>query len=364
MNNKVITSINKLFMLMILSGLLLFISSCGDSASKPDKYSFYESTVDTSKPIAWGNDRDIYVFCDDSVWKYLQELLKQSLERDMFVVVNEKYFNIIRGDIREIDTLMKYKNLLFMGSLKSRAAVSTHLRNSMDKRMIQRIQNSGGEMFVAKNRWVKDQLVVYVVGSNLENLLKLNIMQSNRLFNLFLNRLGERLAYQAYQTKLIPTEFFDLFPFTLKIPENYKLFSDDKKNHFLSLLYRIRSESRDFPDKYISVYYEDMPIDTLKLNWILERRKDIAWKYYDEDEFDPKMLRSERLDFGKYKAWRIFGPWKNMKHDIGGGFQSFAFYDESQKRAYIIDNVVYFPAGDKLPVLLELQKISATFKTK
>jgi len=350
--------------LLFYSGLVLFISSCGESASKPDKYSLYESTVDTSKPIAWGNDHDIYVFCDDHAWQYLHKLMEQSLEREMYVVVNEKYFNIIRGDIKDIDNLMKYKNLLFLGSLKSRGAVSNHLRNSMDKRMIQRVQNSGAEMFVARNRWVKDQLVVVVAGSNLENLLKINILQSNRLFNLFLNRLGERLAYQAYQTKLIPADFFNLYPFTLKIPENYKLFSDDKKNHFLSLIYRIRSESREFPDKYISVYYEDMPVDTLNLNWILEKRKELAWKYFDEDEFDPKKLRSERLDFGKYKAWRIFGPWINKKFDVGGGFQSFAFYDETQKRAYLVDNSVYFPAGDKLPILLELQKISATFKTK
>jgi len=230
--------------------------------------------------------------------------------------------------------------------------------------MIDRVLNSGGDIFVAKNRWVKDQLVVYMVGDKLESLLKLNILQTNRLFNLFLDRLGERLAYQAYLTKLIPEDFFQPYPFTLKIPENYRLFNDDKKNHFLSFLYRMRSEAREFPDKYVSVYYQDMGADSLKLDWILSKRKELADKYFDKDEFDPKMLRSERLLFGKYNAWRIIGPWKNMKHNIGGGFQTFAFYDEAQKRAYLIDNIVYYPAGDKLPELLELQKLSVSFKTK
>jgi hypothetical protein len=348
---------------LLLAVSVLLLVSCNGSA-KPDKYSFYETSVDTSKPLAWGDDREIYVFCDEPAWKLTENMLRRSLERETFIVVNEKYFTLVRKDITHLDELMHYKNLLFLGDLKSKGAVSNHLRSSMDKHMIERVKNSGGEMFAAKNRWVQDQLIVYMVGDNLEDLAKLNILQTNRLYNLFLNRFGERLAYQAYKTKLIPEDFFESYPFTVKIPENFSLFSDDRANHFLSFLYRMRSESRDYPDKYISIYYEDMPNDTLRLPWILDKRKQLAFRYYDKDEFDPKLVRSEKINFGKYNAWWILGPWKNAKFDIGGGFQSFAFYDQDQKRFYLIDNVVYFPAGDKLPVLLELQKISATFRSK
>ncbi len=353
-------------LLIFLGALLLALAlaSCGKSAPKTDKYSFYESTMDTSKPQAWGEDSDIHVFCDDDVWKVMQDYLKSNLERETFVVVNEKYFSLIRSDLSDIDNLLHYKNLLFLGDLKSRGSVSQHMRATLDKRNLERVTRSGAEMFAAKNRWVQDQLIIYMLGSDLENLIKINLLQTDRLYNLFLNRLGERLAYQAYRTKTMPAEFFNDYPYSLQIPENFQLFQNDKANRVLSLLYRMRSESRDFPDKYITVYYEDMAADSVKLGWLQEKRKWLAGKYYDGDEFDPKMLRSERLNFGKYTAWRILGPWKNLKHDIGGGFQTFAFYDETQKRAYLIDNSVYFPAGDKLPVLLELQKISVTFRTK
>jgi hypothetical protein len=30
----------------------------------------------------------------------------------------------------------------------------------------------------------------------------------------------------------------------------------------------------------------------------------------------------------------------------------------------VVDNIVYFPAGDKLPVLLELEQISASLRVK
>jgi hypothetical protein len=354
----------KLLILLALFSLILSISACGKSTAKPDKYSFYESVMDTSKPIAWGDDRDIYVFCDEADWKLAQDMLKRSLEREVAIVVNERYFNLIRADIKDIDQMIKYKNLLFLGDLQSKAAVSAHVRSTMPKQMIERVENTGAEMFVSKNRWVKDQVVVYIVGSNRENLLKLNILHSNKLFTLFLNRFGERLAYQAYQTKVIPEDFFQPYPFTIKLPENYRVYVNDQKNRFLSFLYRINSESRDFPDKYISVYYQNMQTDSLNLEWILTKRKELASNYYDKDEFDPELLRSEKVTFAGYSAWRLIGPWKNLKHDIGGGFQTFAFYDAKQKKAFLIDNVVYYPAGDKLPQLLEMQKLSLTFKAK
>lgn len=353
-----------LYLAALLMVVSLLLVSCGKGNSKPDKYSFYESVVDSSKPPAWGDDNVILIFCDDNTWKMTENYLRRSLERDTYIVVNEKYFTLKRGDITDIDNLSKYKNLLFMGDLKSKGKTSQHIRSSIDKRMTERVQNSGGEIFIAKNRWVTDQIIVYMIGDKLESLLRLTLMQGNRLFEIFLNRYGERLAYQIYLTNVIPDDFFQPYPFQLKIPQNYRLFSDDKQNRFLSFLYRIRSENRDFPDKYVSVYYEDMAADTIKVSWLLAKRAELAKKYYDGDEFDPKLIRSERLTFGIYHAWRIMGPWKNPKHDIGGGFQTFAFYDADQKRAYLIDNVVYYPAGDKLPILLELQKLSVTFKTK
>lgn len=364
MKHSTFSIITKVLFLILILGLTAFASSCGKAKPKQDKYSLYESVVDTSKPVAWGEDRDIFVFCDDVIWAEIQDSLKKSIEREIPIVVKERYFNLIRKDIKDIDELIKYKNLLFLGDLESNARVSGHIKSTMPPRLIDRVKNTGSDIFVAKNRWVKDQIVIYMVGSNKDNLLNINKVQKDRLFTEFVNRLGERQAYQAYLTKVIPEDFFKEFPYTLALPENYKIYADDKKNHFVSFLYRIGSESKDFPDKYISVYYEDMDTDKVTEEWVLQKRKELAFKYYDQDEFNPQAMHPQKVSFSNYSAWHIIGAWRNLKHDIGGGFQSFAFYDAKQKKAYLVDNVVYYPAGDKLPVLLELQKISSTFKTK
>lgn len=350
--------------ILLLAVLSISLTSCGKPAGETDKYSFYEQTISAGKPLALGDDRDIYVFCDESTWKSLNPGLQNSLEREVQLVVKEKYFTIQRESIQDIANLSKYKNLLFIGDLESKGAVSRHIAATLPKANKERIKSTGGDLFLTSNRWVKDQIVVYLVGKDTAGLSKVSLLQSNNLYAAFVNRLGERLAYQTYKTKLIPSQFFASYPFSLKVPENYKLFSDDKKGRFLSFMYRITNESRDFPDKYISVYYEDIPYAQLNEDWVKGVRKYIAAKYYEGDEFIPTSLNVERINFGKYPAWKISGAWKNMKLAIGGGFQSFAFYDHQQKRAYLIDNSVYFPAGDKLPILLELQKVSVTFQTK
>jgi hypothetical protein len=123
-------------------------------------------------------------------------------------------------------------------------------------------------------------------------------------------------------------------------------------------------ENREIPDKYISVYYEPMPENKVDLNWLIAKRQEIGKKYFEGDEFDPELVRKEPFTFKKHPGYRLLGAWKNMKYAIGGGFQSYGFWDEKTKTAYIIDSSVYFPAGDKLPVLVELYVIANSLEIK
>jgi hypothetical protein len=349
---------------LLVAGLvlvLLSVLSCDRKPVNSTKYQLYESIIDNGKPLAFGDNRDIYVFCDEANWKALEQMLTQTMEQKVQLVESERYFSLHRANIKDIENLIKYKNLLFIGDLKTKGAVSRHVATTMPAAMVQKVKTSGGEMMTSSNRWVKDQLVIYLAGNDLDGLKKIADLQKGKLYDMFVQRFSQRLAYQAYQTKLVPEDFFAAYPFSLKIPENYKIFSTDKLNRFVSLLYRNPSQSKDFPDKYISIYYEDMPAENLTQSWLLQKRKELAWKYYDQDEFDQNKADPQQITFGKYPALQIRGAWKNTKHYIGGAFQTFAFYDTVQNRAYLIDNSVYFPAGDKLPELLELRMISESF---
>jgi len=348
----------------ILLTLLLLLTACGKQQKEVNRYTVFDKLIDHNKPLAMGDDRDVQVFCDEGNWKALQPFVQSSIEREVPLVYPEKYFTMVRASIKDVEKLTPYKNLVFIGDLESTSPVSAYMKKVLTPDFINRVKVSGGDLFVAKNHSSRDQIVFFLLGKDPLSLSKFGALQADNIFGLLLRRYAERQGYYAYQGQVIENKFFDPYPYTLQIPDTYKLFSNDREGRFLSFLYRTRMENREIPDKYVSVYYEPMPENKVDLNWVIKTRTELAKQHFQGDEFDPKLIRSEPFRFGKYDGFRLLGAWKNMKLMIGGGFQSFAFWDERTKTAYLIDNIVYFPAGDKLPILLELYTISNSFRVK
>lgn len=344
--------------------LILISAGCGTSTKESARNIEYDSIINHAKPIAFGDDNVVHVFCGTENWKDMEPHIRKTIERELFLVYNEKYFELEYADIKEIGSLNKFKNLVFLGDLESNDKVSQYMQQSLAPEFIQRVEISGGDMFIAKNHWVRDQLVLYVLAKDSAKLMEIAGLQSNQMFSLLLKRYTERLAYQAYLSKLIPSSFFEPYPYKIKVPDTFRLYSNDQVGNFLSFLYRARMQNREIPDKYISVYYEDMDTDMVNQEWLIKKRQEIGNKYFEGDIIDEKDLRIEKYRFAGYDGWRIIGPWKNMKHLIGGSFQAHGFWDEKNKRAYLVDNSVYFPAGNKLPTMLELFMISSSFETK
>lgn len=347
--------------LLLLAMLLLF--SCKGSQDAATRYTAFDNLFDHSKPIAFGEDEDIYVFCGQEVRAKLEPIILASLEREVALVYNEKYFRVIFSDIKEMERLMRFKNLLFIGTIGEGDPVSRYLQKALDPKLQDRIRQSTGEIFLNRNRFVKDQLIVQVIGLDNERLIDLFTLSANRVFDLFLDRYTKRLAYQTYQTKTIEADFFDLYPFSLKIPNNYQLYANDKNNRFLSFLYRSRIQNGKHPDKFISVYHEPMEQNTLDENWLIDTRKHIG-KVQFGDSLNVQTLRTESFKYAGYQGFRLSGAWINLEKYAGGAFQSYAFWHEKTRQAYLVDTMTFFPEGDKLPVLMELFMIASTLKVK
>lgn len=348
------------FIFILIIGLLLF--GCGKSQKESARYTEFDDVISSGKPLAMGDERDVYLFCDRENWTALKPFIQSSIERELVLVYPERYFNLIPTDISELAKYDNYRNLLFIGDLESDGRVSQHIQAVVAKDFISRVKQSGGDLFVAKNFASRDQLTMFLLGSSPMNLQKIGALQSDKIFDLLIKRYALRQGHQAYQQPVIPSTFFEPYPFSLQIPNTFSLYSNDKLGRFLSFIYRARAENREIPDKYINVYYEDMPQDELSFEWLIAKRQELGKKHFEGDVFDEETVRKERTKLAGYEAWRLVGAWKNEKHLIGGAFQSYAFWHEG--KAYIVDNSVYFPAGDKLPTLIELYVISNSIKIK
>jgi len=343
---------------------LLLLAACGKTSAPVDRYSKFDGILDYAKPVAFGEDNDVYVFCGKENWKALEAQLRGSVEREVSLVYQEKYFNLIPTDIKDVNKYLQYKNLIFAGDLSSTDEVSSYMRSSVAKDFVTRVKQTGGELFIAKNHNSRDQLVLYLMGKDGQSLADITRLQANSVFSLLLKRYTERIGYQAFRGKIIGSKFWKDYPFSLKVPDTFRLYSNDVKSRFLSLLYRSKMKDRSIPDKYITVYYEDMPTNQVTADWVFAKRLE-QWKtHFDGDVIRKDKIRTERFKFAGYEGFRLIGPWENQKLLVGGAFQTMAFWHEKTKRAYLVDNMVFFPAGDKLPSLMELYVISSSLEIK
>ena len=339
---------------ILFISLLILFACTKETTQKHTKM----KKLDPKKPYAWGKNQTIYVFADNSVWKYAEKHLRKSLERFQFTTTNESYFELKRADYNAIDQFYKFNNLIFLCDLQSDAPVSDHVKSIMNDTIKEDVSTNNVGMYPIENLWANDQYVLFLIGDNEENLLKLTILQSEKIFELFKEKLIDRIALSLYQQKVYSDNSFKKYPWNAKIPKKYVVFKED--NHFISFLSRLS----EHPDKFFAVYYEEMLENKVTKDWLIEKRKKIFWKYYDEDTFSLEDIRQERYKLKDFAGVKISGRWQNRKLVAGGAFQTFAFYDKNTKTAFIIDNTVYFPQGDKLKALLELEVISNTFKIK
>ncbi len=337
--------------------IFLTIFGCGKTSSNNSN----RNKIDYSKPLSWGQKQTIYVFASNHIWKYAQTPLKKSLARNVFTSQNENYFDVKRADISDISQFYKYKNLIFLVNVAAQDSVSNYIKSRLNPAIIEDVKKKSVGLFAKNDLWARDQQVVILMGNNERNLLKLNILQSEKIFNVFKKKLIDREATNILGIKTLPDSTFAKFPFKLKIPKIFFIYKNKPEEHYISFIKRI---VKDGYDRYITVYYEKMAKDSVNADWLIKTRKKLAWKVYDQDEFSKDDIRIQKSKINQRDGWKIIGRWQNKKYYIGGAFQAFAFYDEKSQTAVIVDNSIYFPAGYKLTGLIQLQIISNTIEMK
>ncbi|MCL2065711.1 MAG: DUF4837 family protein [Candidatus Cloacimonetes bacterium] len=312
------------------------------------------------KPRAWGHPQTIYVFADIQVWSMNQPIVSHSLERYFFTTENEQLFQLELRDIERFRDTNRFNNIIFLADINSDQPVSTFVKSVMSENVIDSVRQRNASMFMNNNLWASDQLVMFFLGDNPESLRTFLFENRNTYFQLFYDRFIARLTYSSRRLKGLDDSIFANLPFMMYIPETYRVFRSDLENNFISFIWRSREDQERNPDLYISVYWEYADENPLHDDWLFEKRTDLAWNHYDEDEFSENDVMRGLKNLGDRQVWFLSGRWQNQKYFIGGTFQSFAFYDEELQIAYLIDTSVYFPAGAKLKYLLELEGLAKT----
>jgi len=318
----------------------------------------HQLVLDNSKPISSGHQQTIYVFADTDVWRVVEPSFTSGVQRVFSTTEKETLFDIKLSEIDKIKQLRRFKNIVFICDIDSDKPVATYVKSIMTETAIENAREKKATMYMNNNLWANEQLVMFFMGESGGDLAEFLQQNQNMYFQILYNRLIARIMYQNRKTKPYEDAFFSGLPFKMSLPSNYKVYKKDLQSRFISYIWRSRTDPGRNPDKYISVYWESAGADPITREWLIDKRRRLAWVYYDEDEFSDDEVTSGVKDFKGGENWYIMGKWQNSKYYVGGVFQTFGYYDPIKKIAYLIDTSVYFPTGDKMIYLLELEGIA------
>ncbi len=304
---------------------------------------------------AFGSNSGITIIttprCED-----IAKVLAASLAREVVTVQYERAYDVTlvsTGDVKDHDSR---KNIIVIDYLEPENDLSkTILQLAGQRRDDVRAGRVG--IFHREDRWAKGQVVVGITARTEKDLRDFVEKGSDEIFRYVESVVQARLnraLFNAGEQPAVTERLAATYGWSLRLPPRYKVDEKYAGERVIKIL-------NDKPARMITVYWEDGEWTDREATCI-ERKKMLAWKYWEEDEVVDEYLDVEEATFHAWPAVRLNGTWENKKYVIGGYFTTYCFTCPDCGRNYLVDAAVFAPGFDKLPLMRELEAVLATFR--
>jgi hypothetical protein len=309
-----------------------------------------------TKPMisAFGSNSEIVIItaarCRDEA-----EILKTILEREVLTVQYEKAFEVRVASTADIRPERNRKNIILIDFLEPSGELSD---------TILRLAGRGKEAFregrvnrkLLEDRWAKGQALILVAAPSKESLRSVLIEQSEDLFGFIEKAVQGRLdraLFHAGEQEAASERLGEEYGWHLRLPTGYEVDETYASQRVIKIV-------KDQPARMITVYWEGGRWADLGQT-CLERKKMLAWEFWDEDEVVEGSVTMEEAQFVGQKSMLLRGTWENTKYTIGGCFETYCFGCDECGRNYVVDAAVFAPGLEKLPLVRELRAILVSF---
>lgn len=344
------------FTLVIALGLLL--TACDD--------------VDR-RPAASGKEGTITIVADRITWEGpVGEAVRDQLGTyvETFPVPEPafdlEHFDLTTNDLFE-RAIKKRKYVLFVASLDEDSNVARYIRAGLDSAAVASIQAGTSGIMKRPNVWYRKQLVVYAVAPTAADLITDIRAQGDNLRYVFNEATRERLSERMFgrmRQEDLEQVLSEGHNFAVNVQHDYFIAQDT--TNFVRLRRVLSDTWREF-----FVYYEDdaNPND-LTPEWVLATRDSLSERfvrgtfegsYVKVDQRRP--ITSENINFLDRFAYETRALWHMTGDAMGGPLLNYSFYDEEQRRIYMIDGMVFAPQFNKREFLRQIEAIAYTFRT-
>ncbi len=284
------------------------------------------------------------------------EILKSILEREIVTVQYEKAFEVELVTTGDVDSDRNRKNIVLLDFLEPKEDLSGTIL-SLAKGEGQALSAGERNLKTLKDRWARGQTVMLIAAPTKEGLNRLLADEADRLFRYVSDQVQARLnrsLFYAGEQEAATQRLADTYGWSLRLPTNYDIDETYAAQRVIKIL-------RDKPARMITVYWEGGAWEDRAAS-CFERKKMLAYEYWDQDEVVGDALQVNEGTFLGHDCTVLSGTWENKKYTIGGVFVTYCFRCEDCGRKYVVDAALFAPGLEKLPFIRELKAVLASFR--
>ncbi len=344
--------------LMLGASITLVLNGCTESARKSMK----------AKQTAFGDVNHLYVIADKEIWEgpigdslryyYTGPYLVLPQPEPIFELGHYTFRQFTEEKIR-----MQLRSLVFLADLSNEDSPAT----KFVKQDIELGGASETKSKVGKDKWAKDQTLVYLYGNSEQDLMN-TVLDTwgavRKKFNQADAPVVKKTAFVSGKDIKIMNTIRESLNIEMDVPTDYYLAHDDKEALWL------RKETQDISSNILisKAKYVDksqltkegikQALDELGAKHISSRQENSFMKINDIDL--PMFVN--QASFQQHYAVKVRGIWELENDYMGGPFLAYAILNEKAQDIIYVNGFVYAPCKPKLRLIQYLDSIFGTIK--
>lgn len=319
---------------------------------------------------AVGLEEEIIVVSDSVEYEYFSPALTDIYSKVIMTPQAENLFDLKRVSLNFLESVKNKKNIIIIAPLDSKSKTSEYINSLVNDEVRSKIQKDSVFVINKYDLWAKNQVVMILTAPNKEMLNYLMLKNQDDLLYYIRKvsdkRIGNSLFSEKHEKKEMEAVTLFKYGWMMYGQIDFMLTKEAPEDNFVWF----RREVNSGKERFIFVHWIDnINPDLIKKDTIYSIRNRLTNKYYrttdDENfvEIADDYLTTRVVNFnGKYALFTQ-GLWRYSNFGGGGPFINYTFYDEKQKRIYMIDASLFAPKYFKRSMIQQLDVLISSFKT-
>jgi hypothetical protein len=325
------------------------------------------------KPAARGAQSEVLVVMDSSRWNTATYVALQETFGNVILTMprpQPRYdlrFTGIRTN-RDFENIKRHKNVIIVATIDEETIVGQLIRGILSDDIKDRIRTGQNFAFPLRDRWYRDQWVLFLSANTDEELAQRIINSEQRLVSSLEQVELQRWTNEVYRRgdqPEISSMLWENYGFTMRVQHDYNVGADTVG--FVSL-------RRYLPDndRWIWISWKDdvRNIDHIDVQWINARRDSLLNRHIRGSRENSYVMTDYRrpleistTTINDKFTWETRGIWRMQGDAMAGPFINYTMYDDRTNRLYMVEYAQFSPRFPQRDFLYQFQSMIRTFRS-